>query len=717
MRTPCALLAAVCLAAPSLAETPRPTLQAGVLPEILELNGRLDEPAWAAAPSIEDLVMVEPRQGDSPSGRTIVKVLAGEKALVFGFRCLDPDAQGIVSFTKERDGDFENEDHVVLVLDPFQDGRSGYVFAVNPGGARLDALVEPGGEDVDSKWDGEWQAATSRHDDGWTAEIRIPVNTLRFKRGLAEWGMNVQRRVQRLQETDRWASPNQDYTVFQSSRGGLLVGLPSFELGLGLGVRPSLVGGFQNPAPGASAQGTLQPSLDVTQRLGSNALLSLTVNTDFAETEVDTRQTNLTRFPLFFPEKRSFFLESADIFSFGIGIGDEALVPFFSRRIGLVAGREAPILAGLKATGRIGETSFGGLAVRTREQSGLAPATTMGVLRLRRNVFAESRAGLLATLGDPLGRGGSFELGGDFTYQTSRFRGDKNLLAGAWGLVTGRDDLVGYREKTAVGFKLDYPNDLWDCFLIYRRIGDGFDPSLGFVPRRGINTGFGGCTFAPRPKDSFIRQMFHRLYAQVTTDLSRRWESYGVPFTPLQWQLESGDGIAVELEAIGERLPEAFEIAEGVSVRDGAYHWRRYQVEIETAAKRRLAVDARWEFGGFYTGRLHQLELETSWTPSPLVTLILEAEHNRGRLAEGDFDLTLLGTRIRLNLSPDLQLNSFVQYDTEDSSFGTNTRLRWTFHPRGELFVIYNHNLRELERRWRRESNELLVKMQYTFRR
>jgi hypothetical protein len=711
------LLASLAATGASAADESRPRLVAGALPEALRLDGLLDEPAWAAAAAASDLVMVEPREGDAATGRTIVKALAGPSALVFGVRCQDPDPAGIVSFTKERDGDFEFEDHVILVIDPFQDGRSGYVFAVNPGGARLDALVEPGGEDVDSSWDGEWEAATRRDAEGWTAEIRIPVHTLSFRRGLDEWGFNVQRRVQRLQETDRWSSPRQDYTVFQSNLAGILAGLPRFELGLGLGVRPSLVGGFQNPEPGASTGGTLQPSLDVTQRLGSNVLASLTVNTDFAETEVDTRQTNLTRFPLFFPEKRTFFLEAADIFSFGIGIGDEALVPFFTRRIGLVERQEVPILAGLKTTGRIGGTSFGGLAVRTREQNGLAPAATMGVLRVRRNLLAESRAGLLATAGDPLGRSGSWQLGADFTYQTSHLLGDKNFIAGVWGLAAGRDDLRGFRERTAFGFKVDYPNDLFDCFVIYRRIGDGFDPSLGFVPRRGINTYFGGCTFAPRPKGSFIRQMFHRLYPSVTTDLGGRWESYRVGVTPLSWQLESGDRVGLEIEPTGERLPEPFEVAEGVTIPAGRYEWRRYQVEAETAAKRKLSVDARWTFGGFYTGRLHQLELEAIWTPSPIVTLQAEVEHDIGRLPEGGFDLTLVGSRIRLNLSPNLQLNSFLQYDTEDGSFGTNTRLRWTFHPRGDLFVIYNHNLVELPDGWRRDSNGLLVKLQYTFRR
>jgi hypothetical protein len=710
---------ALALADGAATETPsapeRPRLVAGALAAV-RLDGILDEPAWGQAPAIDDLTMVEPRQGASPTGRTEVRVLAGPKALVFGIRCLDPDPSGIVSFTKERDGDFDSEDHVAVVLDPFQDGRSGYVFAVNPGGARFDALVNPGGESVDQRWDGEWEAGTRRDASGWTVEIRIPIETLSFGRGLDAWGFNVQRRVQRLQEIDRWASPRQDYSVFQPSRAGLLAGLPRFDLGLGLSVRPSLVGGFANPAPDAMTEGTLEPSLDATQRLGSNALASLTVNTDFAETEVDTRQTNLTRFPLFFPEKRSFFLEGTDIFAFGVGIGEETLLPFFSRRIGLVEGEEVPILAGLKTTGRAGRTAFGGLAVTTREVSGLAPAATMGVARVRQNVLAESSAGFIATFGDPLGRGGSWELGADFTYQTSRLRGDKNFVAGAWGLATGRDDLSSYRERTAFGFKVDYPNDLWDCGLVYRRIGDGFDPSLGFVPRRGINTYDGGCTYAPRPEGGLIRQMFHELYAMLTTDLGGQWESYEVFAAPINWQLESGDRIEFNVAPIGERLAEPFEIADGVLIPEGSYRWVRYGLEVEAAAKRRLAGEAAWSFGGFYSGTLNQLRLEAAWTPSPVVTFLVDAEHDIGRLEEGDFDLTLVGTKVRLNLSPDFELNTFLQYDAQDRSLGTNTRLRWTFDPRGDLFVVYNHNLHEVEDRWRREANELLVKLRYTFR-
>ncbi len=331
-QTPSPLSGAV---GPPAVSAPRASVAAGALDESIRLDGRLDEAAWQQAPSIDNLTMSEPTPGAAPTGRTIVRVLADRKALVIGVRCEDPDPAGIVSFTKARDASLLNEDHVKVALDTFQDGRSGYVFAVNPGGARYDALVEPGGESENANWDGLWEAATSRDAGGWSLEIRIPVSTLSFRQGLTTWNFNVQRRVQRLQEINRWSGWSRDYKVTQMSHAGELTGLPEFDLGVGLTVRPAVTTGGGIPAPDAGVDGSFQPSLDVTQRLGSNLLGSLTVNTDFAETEVDTRRTNLTRFPLFFPEKRTFFLEGSDIFGFGLGLGTEML-PYYSRRIGLV---------------------------------------------------------------------------------------------------------------------------------------------------------------------------------------------------------------------------------------------------------------------------------------------------------------------------------------------------------------------------------------------
>jgi hypothetical protein len=510
--------------------------------------------------------------------------------------------------------------------------------------------------------------------------------------------------------------------VGQTSRAGLLADLPRFGLGIGVSVRPSLTGGIQRENPAVKSAGTGDVSLDITQRVGSNMLASVTVNTDFAETEVDTRRTNLTRFPLFFPEKRTFFLEGADIFDFGLGLGSGGpgggggsdLVPFFSRRIGLLQGREVPIIAGGKLNGRAGRTNLGGVIAHTDAVGGLTPASTMGVVRVRQNVLAESSIGMIATFGDPQGRDGSWMAGADLTYQTSRFRGGKNFLVGVWALAANRAGLTG--DRTAAGFKVDYPNDDWDIVLTYKRIGENFQPALGFVPRPGVHTVNAGINFRHRFPSRLFRLMFYELQPSAVYDLGGTWESYRIFTAPINWRFQTGDRFEFNWVPQGERLVRPFEVAEGVVIEPGSYHYARWRLEGQFAAQRKLSGMITWWFGGFYSGSLHQIELRGAWNPSPLVTIDLNAQRNIGNLPAGEFTTDLIGTRLRLNLSPDLQLASFVQYDTGSESIGSNTRLRWTFHPLGDLFVVYNHNLRDQFDRWAFDSNQLLLKLQYTLR-
>jgi len=710
------LLISIIHAPPARAQAtgdPKPELRAGALTSDIRIDGRLDEAAWVQADAITSLTMTEPHEGATPSMATRVRVLASRRHLVIGIECDDPDPAGIVSFSKKRDPDLEGEDYVGIVIDTFLDGRSGYVFAVNPEGARFDGLVEPGGEHISESWDGIWEAATARTPAGWSIEFRIPLTTVSFKSGLDTWHFNVERRIERLQETDRWAGARRDWEISQVSRAGLLTGLPDFDLGLGLTVRPAVSAGGGIPEPDVDAEGDVQPSLDVWQKVGPNLQASLTVNTDFAETEVDTRRTNLTRFPLFFPEKRAFFLEGSDIFSFGLNLGQD-VIPFFSRRIGLVSGREVPIVAGGKLNGRVDQTNAGALVTRTGDEEDVAPAATMGVARVKQNIWGESWIGAIATVGDPLGRAGAWTAGVDFTYATSKFRGDQNLLAGVWGLATGREDLGN--DAGAWGGVVDYPNDRWDVVFSYKRIGRDFDPSLGFVPRRAIHRYSFGVNFAPRP-NTWVRQTFYEFRPTIVTDLAGRWESYRVQVTPINWRLESGDDVEVGVTPTGERLVEPFEVSDGIVIAPGTYEWRRYEIQLSTASKRRLGAEVSWATGGFYDGELDTIELGGRWSPSALFTLQLSFERNIGRTAGGDFTEDVLGTRLELNLSPDLTLSSDIQYDNESESVGTNTRLRWTFRPEADVFVIYNHNVGDLEDRWRLDSNQLLVKMQYAWRR
>jgi hypothetical protein len=727
------------------AEAPqdRPTLLAHPLTGSIRLDGLLSEGDWEDAESIGGLITIEPEEGGTPAGRTEVKVLVSSKEIYVGVAAYDNDVSGIVSYSMARDIELDEEDHVVLIFDTFRDGRSGYAFAINPAGSRFDGLIIEQGEDVNSNWDAIWEAATFQDANGWYAEIRIPVNSLGFRPGLDSWGFNVERRVQRLQETSRWSAVDIDYEIFQTSQAGLLNGLPEFDLGVGLTITPSLVGRtFRETQEDREWEG--EPSLDLTQKLGSNLLAALTVNTDFAETEVDVRQINLTRFPLYFPEKRAFFLEGADIFEFAQGLDEDNLIPFNSRRIGLVGlgegdQLEVPINAGGKIHGRVGNTNVGALVVNTRAVDGLeldedsvvdVPNTTMSAFRLSQNILDESSIGVLATYGDQAGRKESWSAGADFNYRTSEFGDEKNLAIGFWGMMTDRDDLKDLEgDKYAFGGRIDYPNDLFDFTLTSIRIGKLFDPSLSFVPRRGVHIWSFGGGYNPRPSWSLVRRMTHEVdltVYQSTEDLGS-WESYAAEIIPLDWQLESGDRFSAELILEGDRPPEEFEIADDVNVAAGDYEWSRYAVSLRGAEKRALSGEVRYEWGDYYNGNLTTVEASTIFRPSALLTVEFAAERNTGEaLVESEdgagFEVTdfieqVYSARILLNLSPNLQLGTLTQYDTESRELGSNNKLRWTFSPNGDLFIVYNHNvIRSDDRRWLFESNQLPVKIQYSWR-
>lgn len=723
----------------------RPTLRAGVLTPDFRLEGTSDSQSWwDSAEAISNLITIEPEEGGEPAGRTVVKVLASPREIVVGVRCFDSEPKGIVAFSKARDVAFEDEyqeDHIVIVFDTFLDGRSGYVFSVNPNGARSEGLVIEQGEDVNGDWDTIWNAKTSRDNTGWSAEIRIPIKSLSFKKGLTEWGFNVQRRVERLQETSRWASAKRDYEIYQTSRAGILTGLPEFDLGVGLSIRPAVVGRGRKPEPGASTETEGDFSLDITQKLGSNLLSALTVNTDFAETEVDVRQINLSRFPVFFPEKRSFFLEGADIFEFGIGLDEDTILPFFTRRIGLYGDPEAdqapiPINVGGKINGRIGNSNLGALVANTRKVEEFAATedttievgqATMGAFRLKQNVLEESSLGMLATFGDQQGRADSWSAGVDFTYRTSEFLNEKTLLIGVWGLLNNREDLEG--DKSAYGLRIDYPNDLFDVNFTSIRIGPGFDPSLGFVPRRNIHLWDFTGDYKPRPNWSLVRQMTHEFSFRLFNAWNNsEWESYDLLITPLDWLFESGDNIKASLLRQGDRPPEVFELANDVDIATGSYEWTRYAVEARSAQKRMLSAALRWETGNYYNGDLNTLEGALTLKPSSFLTLEFTGERNTGKatafdeeeetFTETDFTEELFGLRFQLNFSPNLQFSSLTQYDTQSRELGSNNKLRWTFNPLGDLFLVYNHNMvrRVSDNRWEFVSNELPVKIQYAWR-
>jgi hypothetical protein len=686
--------------------------------EGIRVDGVLDEGEWLRSTPIGPLLQRDPVEGSAASEATEVRVAFDRDNLYFGITCGDGTPSGIVATQLGRDANLDVDDWVMVVLDPFYDQRNGFLFSVNPVGARADGQISNNAPEPSLEWDGIWDARVRITPEGWVAEIAIPFKTLRFKPGQATWGLNVERQIKRRQEHDRWASARNDIWVTNLAAAGRLSGLEGAQQGRGLDIRPYVSGGEQN------SDGTAKAGLDVVKSLTPNLTASLTVNTDFAETEVDARQVNLTRFPLFFPEKRTFFLEGAGVYdvaglSGARGEGPPPdLLPFHSRTIGLYRGQEIPILAGGKLYGRQSGFNVGALDVLTRGTSvsgGELASQNLLALRLSRNLFEQSWIGVIATRGDPSGAGDNTLLGVDARLATSRFRGGQNLSLDLFALRT--DDTASARTAYAYGLRVEYPNDLWNASLGFKEIGEGLRPALGFVPRTGIRKVDGGVAFQPRPGRFGVRQVSLGARPQLVTNLAGRTESWDV-FTSLpEIQLESGEHLAFNWVPAHERLEEPFEIQPGVVVPPGSYSWSRYQAEVSSATKRAWVVEAALWWGGFYGGSLRQVEAELTLKPSTHVALALQMERNDARLPQGDFVAQVFSARLDYNASPNITWSNLVQYDSDSRILGFQSRFRWILRPGNDLFLVVSRGwYRRFDGDYLPSFDQGSAKLQYTIR-
>jgi hypothetical protein len=703
------------LAASAAAADPasgRPVAVAAAAVEI-KLDGVLDEPAWSRALPIGPLVQRDPDEGAPASETTEVRVLFDADKLYVGVTCEDRDPSAIVSTQLARDSDLEVDDHVTLVLDPFLDHRNGFFFRVNPAGARADGQISNNAEELSYEWDGIWDARARITEKGWVAEIVVPFKSLRFKPGQSVWGLNVERQIKRRQEHDRWASARQDVWISNLAAAGELSGLQDVRQGIGLDVRPFVSGGEENH------DARFKPGLDVFKSLTSSLTASLTLNTDFAETEVDARQINLTRFELFFPEKRTFFLEGAGIYDIA-GLGGEApeLVPFFSRSIGLLDGQEVPILAGVKLTGRQAGLNVGLLDVQTRDTTlAEGPLSSQNLLaaRISKNLFEQSWIGAIFTRGNPTGAGDNTLAGADARFATSRFKGNKNLSLDLFAFRT--DDRASDRVDYAYGFKLDYPNDLWNVELAWKRIGDGFNPAMGFAPRTGIHSTNAYAAFQPRPGRWGIRQLFFELQPTYITDLEGRVESWRVFTAPFNVRTESGEHLEWNFVPSFEHLDQPFEIRPGIVIPPGSYPFTRYRVELNSATKRPWVVDFTFRYGGFYDGILRQYQPGITIKASRHLALLFQVERDEVSLPQGSFVTQLFAGRLDSNFSPNLTWSNLVQYDSDSRLLGFQSRLRFILKPGSDLFLVVGRGwLRREDGDYVPSFDKASAKLQYTFR-
>ena len=703
-----ALLTALSL--PAMAQDENPTVEAGELApgEIITLDGHLDEAAWQHAGVIQDLTQQSPHPGVPTPYHTKVLLLRDGHTLYIGLVCEDPDPSKAATHTLVRDGSQGNDDNVLFMLDTFGTQRFAYVFQVNASGAMADGLQSPtpainSNNGVDYNWDGIWKAVVTQDAHSWTAEIAIDTRSLQFTTGITRWGFNVSRNVPRDLLTLDWSGVTLDSSVFQLTREGTLTGVQGMEQGKGLDFQPYGLAKYQTGSGNTSNTG-----FDLKYNFNPSLAGLFSYHTDFAEAEADQQQVNTGRFPLFFPEKRQFFLQGSNLFTYSYNQGTN-FIPFNSRSIGLVNGLAVPLNEGAKL---IGQSDQGSLALLDTQMAGSGQAqtdaTNLFVGRGTYNVNPELQLGTLVTHGDPTGMSSNSFVGTDATWKTSTFRGDKNLNIAAWGAHSSGNIPDG--NPNGYGLDIEYPNDLWYIHEQYSQYGNGLDPALGFLPRPGTRYYISELNYQPRPAGDSWFNWVHRFWFY-----GHYWEYDGFGGEPQdQHGLQSNEWFFAPemLTQSGwywewdvyrdfDRPTQAFDLVPGVPVPPGGYTWNRTRLVFNSPTSQPLW----WEFigsaGTYYAGTAFHPLVQVNWnTPSGKLVLSAQQEWlfyyerasaNPGGPNHGVVRLsTLTGTYA---FTPTLYVTTQVQYNNSIPGVSSNTQLRWIVEDASNIYLVWNHGV------------------------
>lgn len=711
----------ICICAPFAAafastQDPRPEVPAVRLgdTDTIVLDGTPNEPVWQKAEPATNFRQRDPNNGQPATERTEVRVLFDSDRLILGVTLFDSEPDRLLGNQMQRDQPFSADDRFMWSIDPFLDGRSGYFFEINPSGAMGDGLITGptggggfGGQ-MNKSWDGIWIARVRRSAVGWTAEIEIPFKTLNFDPNTTTWGANFQRTVKRKNEESLWTGWLRNEGLTRMSNAGRVNGIADISQGIGLDLKPYVLGAGGN-APGRGTPATtgdfdfgLDAFYNVTPALKAN----FTVNTDFAETEVDQRRTNLTRFPLFFPEKREFFLDGANFFAFPTGEAS----PFFSRRIGLNAGEPQPILYGAKLIGQVGRQDIGFLQVSTSEENPIVngqPLLQKGedftVARVKRRIGLQSSAGVLYTRRAPRDSlvDTRHTLAGDVILATPNFLGDKVFDSNLWYIHTTTPDQLSEDGvvppaggSDAYGWSASVAKDPWDVGVSFKEYQAAYDAATGFTPRRNYRNWNPEATWQPRFQNHpLIRGLQFEARMNLNLDLQNQLVDRNIHLTPAEVEFHSGDRVQFEVFRQTEDLDEDFEISDGVVLPAGQrYEWTRYQFVYNAASQRKLSGRVEYSLGPFWDGDRRELNLQLNLRPRPGVYVQLVSEYNDVDLPEGAFTTRLYRVDARTQFSPWVSLSNNVQYDSESGTVGWQLRFRWIQKPGNDLFFIWTQN-------------------------
>ncbi len=676
----------------------------------VNLDGLLNDQAWAMAAPISDFTQQDPVEGAEPSERTEVRVMYDDGNLYIGAMIFD-DPEGILAYQKARDADLATDDRFMWMLDTFLDNRTGYVFEINAAGLKGDALLGAGRGG--RAWDGIWEVKTARLTNGWSAEIKIPFKTLNFDPTLDTWGINFQRTIRRKNEELLWRAHRRNQGLMMPVHAGRLSGLQGLSQGVGLEAVPSVVASWRNVPRNddPNIDPTTYPrdvSLDLGYSITPSIRAAVSINTDFAETEVDQRRVNLTRFPLRFEERRDFFLEGSGVYSFSARSGPS---PYFSRRIGLEGGEQIPVTYGARLGGQAGKYELGFFQVRTGSQELLnqdrtVPVEDFTVARVKRTIFSQSSIGAIYTRRstardtEGLQPEDRHTAGVDLNYQTAQLFGDKNFQFEAFFVWNSNPEPSVDRslsDLTARGVRFNFPNDVWQAHLSYREFGHDYDPAVGFVTRNGFRRVEPNLTWRPRPGIDWIRRFEFSAQYRYLVDLgSGIAEEKQLRLYLFGMELESGDGFRIQATRQYENLDRDFEVSDGIEILEGRYTNWEYALHGETAARRKASVRGQIMKGGFWDGDRKRVSLTLTVRPIPGLRLSGTIQHNDVELPRGDFQTELLRLGGGWDFSPTVSMIGNLQYDNVSKIVGLFARARWIVRPGSDLFLVYTHNWQNL---------------------
>ena len=704
------------------------TVRAVRIAEPIVVDGLLDDPVYEQVAAIDGFVQQLPDEGAPPTEPTEIWILFDDDNIYLSARCWDsqPDRMVADEMTRDARAIWRNE-LLSVIFDTFHDGRNGMNFSTNPLGGLMDNLVTDESA-VNLDWNTVWDAQTSFFEQGWMVEMMIPFKSLRFKAGGGEqtWGINVSRRVQWKIESS-YLSPvpaSLGYRgMLQVSAAATLVGIEPPTTIRNLEIKPSAISGaFTNKTvtPIRSNDLTGEVGIDVKYGLTRSLIADFTVNTDFAQVEADEQQVNLTRFSLFFPEKREFFLEGQGIFSFGDtgavnwgGPPSDTPVVFFSRRIGLEGGNEVPIRAGGRVTGRSGPYSIGLLNIQTGDSAAAdSLSTNFSVVRVKRDMLRRSNFGVIYTRRSRLenGLGINQVYGADLNLRFYENINFTNYYA--------QTDTPGLAESNAsYRSKFDYTGDLYGITAEHLTVGKNFNPEIGFVRRDNFRRNFAQFRFSPRPRSiPWLRRMIYQGSFDYITDMTGILETRESKLR-LEMELENSDKWYLQYTDSFEGLPEEFKLTSDVILPVGGYKFGHIRTEYDFGAQRRVSGRLFYTRGTFYGGTRSDVGYQGRAVFTPQLAIEPRVSVSDVDLPQGSFTTTLLGTRASFTVSPRMFLAALIQFNSSNKAVDTNIRFRWEYEPGSDLFIVYSDGRDTgLEGFPRLENRSFVVKFTRLFR-